>query len=120
MDEHTRPLARGRQEQDVNDQGQMGRVNRVDSLDLASRRPRNEPRFVHPEQFEDNANVWGFVIAGQAFTTENLSVDEVVAYIDRVFAGEQNPTLPVVSYEVTHINGEAIDAAEHGENTDPS
>lgn len=108
MDDHTRPVDRRRLETDGNDPGQMGLVNRVDPFDLASRRPRNEPRYVHPEQFEENANVWGFVIHGQAFTTEDLTMEQVVEYIDRVFTGEQNPTLPVVSYDIVSVNGEAI------------
>lgn len=35
-------------------------------------------------------------------------MEQVVEYIDRVFTGEQNPTLPVVSYDIVSVNGEAI------------
>jgi hypothetical protein len=36
-----------------------------------------------------------------------MTVDQIVDEIDRVFSGEQNPALPVVTYEITEVNDEA-------------
>lgn len=107
MEGHTRPLDGRGQRDGTDDAEQMGRVARTDPYSLASRVPRDNARFVHESDFADRANVWRFVITGEAFTTETLNEDQIVEYIDRVFAGEQNPTLPVVTYEVTEVNGEA-------------
>jgi hypothetical protein len=108
MEKHTKPLDGGRGQPRVNDTSEVGRFHKTDSTSLASRQPRDSARFVHPEDYADRANVWGFVIVGEAFTTEEgIGIDQVVDEIDRVFAGEQNPSLPIITYEITEVNGEA-------------
>lgn len=86
----------------------LGRTNVIDSLDLASPTPRTKERFVHPDGFPENANVWRFVIAGEAFLTEETTPESFMIQVDRVFSGEHNPALPVVTYDWLEVNGEPV------------
>jgi hypothetical protein len=76
------------------------------------RRP-NE-RFVHPSQFNEDADVWRFVLQGEAFVQKGTSMthEQLMDDVDRVFTGEQNPALPQVAYEWVEINGEPLNAID--------
>jgi hypothetical protein len=81
-----------------------------DTFNLAPRRTRDKVNYIHPEGYEDGANVWRFVIAGEAFTTQDLTQDQLMNEVDRVFLGETHPLLPVVTYEWVSINDEVLDS----------
>lgn len=104
----TAPSVEPRPDEPFSD-GSSSHVHVHDSFNITPRRARDKTHYVHPAGYEDGANVWRFVIAGEAFTPEEITEDELMNFVDRVFLGETNPLLPTVTYEWVSINDEPIE-----------